>query len=105
MAFLFRLLALAAIILMPMGMGTGPAAAAAQASKNADQDGHCEQKPANDPDTATAMPCGGLCSALPADPANVSVHYLPPVARACAPPVAALHGVLPPPSTPPPRLG
>lgn len=107
-AFLFRLLALAAMILMPIGMGTAPAAAAAPASHAAmtvGQEGHCGQKQDDDPGAATAMPCGGLCSALFADPPSSAVQERAPVERAGAARARALHGILLTLSTPPPRLG
>ena len=107
-AFLFRLLALAAMILMPIGMGTAPAAAAApssHASMSAELDGHCGQKPDGDPTAPTAMSCGGTCSALLADSTNVATAGPAPVVRASAARVGALRDVLLPLSTPPPRLG
>ena len=107
-AALFRLLAIAAIILMPAGMGMAPAAAAApssHASMNGQEDGHCGQKPDDDLGKAMAMQCAGSCSALPTQPSSLSVQEPEPVACLSGTAVRKLHGVMLPLSTPPPRLG
>jgi hypothetical protein len=107
-AALFRLLAIAAIILMPLSMGIAPAAAAvpsSHASMKGQEDGHCGQKPDNDSGKAMAMQCTGSCSALPCEPASFSAQEPAPVACLSASAVKELHGVMLPLSTPPPRLG
>ena len=107
-AALFRLLAIAAMILMPVGMGMAPAAAApvpTHHSMNGQEDGHCGQKPDSRSGEAMTMQCAGACSALPAEPSTISTQELAPVACLTAAPVEVLHGVMLPLSTPPPRFG
>lgn len=104
---LFRLLAIAAMILMPMGMGMAPAAAATPASHKTMEssgEGHCGQKPDSDNGKAMTMQCAASCSALPSEPAATSVHELARMACHTASRVKVLHGVLLALSTPPPRM-
>jgi hypothetical protein len=105
-AVLFRLLAMAAMILMPIGMGMTPAAAAAPSSHKtmeSSAEGHCGQKPDSDDGKAMPMQCAGACSALPSEPPITSMRELTPVECHTAGPVKILRGVLPALSTPPPR--
>jgi hypothetical protein len=105
-AALFRLMAIAAIILMPIGMGMAPAAAAGPSSHQttgSSAEGHCGQKPDSDNDNTMPMQCAGSCSALPSQPAATSVHELAPMACHLVGRVKVLHGVLLRLSTPPPR--
>jgi hypothetical protein len=105
-AALFRLLAIAAMILMPIGMGMTPAAAAAPSSHKtmkSSAEGHCGQKPDSDDGKAMPMQCAGACNALPSEPAITLIPELTPMACHTAGRVKILHGVLPALSTPPPR--
>lgn len=103
---LFRLLAIAAMILMPIGMGMTPAAAAASSSHKtmeSSAEGHCGQKPDSDDGKAMPMQCAGSCSALPSEPAVTLIPELTPRACHTAGRVKILRGVLLALSTPPPR--
>lgn len=107
-AAIFRLLAIAAMILMPLGMGVTPAAAAAltaHTTMGGSEEGHCGQKSESETGKAMAMQCAGSCGALPAELAAAPVKELAPIACLAPDRVKVLHGVMLPLSTPPPRVG
>ena len=105
-AALFRLLAIAAMLLMPFGMGLAPAAASSGHKMSMAPSGHCDQAPASKSNKAKLpMSCAAACTALPATPASIPLpDQLPPIANWSVNP-PALSGTAPPPATPPPRLG
>ena len=99
-AAIFRMLALAALLLMPAGMAAGPALAQAAAA-SAD---HCadHQMPADAPAQPQAH-CTG-CAALPALEAPPQIAGLLPEPPRMAAPVEIFSGIILEIATPPPKL-
>lgn len=107
-AALFRLLAIAAMILMPVGMGMAPAGAAPSHSAGMSQmvGEHCGAKADCDGGKGQmGMHCTAACTALPA---GTAVEAGAPAATGSPAPSVAIEeiaGTTPPPATPPPRAG
>ena len=101
-----RLLALAALILMPFGMGAGSARAeqpAAHAMVQGGTKGHCGDQDGSSGGKVLGTHCAASCSALP-QAMGVSTdfeEFVAPTFLARA--VDRLAGLMPAPSTPPPR--
>ena len=100
-ALLFRLLAIAVLVLMPFGMST-PAAASHHASGS---QGHCDGS--SQPDQGKTMPqvhCAAACTALPDQPLTAAAARF---SRALPPAISAMYGMTgeqPETATPPPKL-
>lgn len=108
MPVLLRLLALVALLLMPFAMGPSPAAAApgAHAGAGTMHEGHCTDCSEHDSGKAAiSLHCSAACTALPAESPGAPALMLFPRAMPDAQLVHGLAGAIPPPATPPPRLG
>lgn len=108
MSAVLRLLSLLALMLMPFGMGMGPAAATQPSHSMAGSmaEGHCDGSSGEQKSkVAIGLHCSAACTALPAEPTDVGSATILPAASPSAEAVQVFSGTIPPPATPPPRLG
>lgn len=101
-AFLFRLLALVAMMLMPLGMNGAAVAAPAAAASEATHCGGHEQEPSEAPASADHEGCLA-CAALPALGHDAEAEALRSALPLLISAAHIFHGIEPEIATPPPR--